>query len=76
MKKDAELFLDWSNGVKMSIKMEDIGDCLQAGSLPWDKEGSVSVKGCKEDDITVYIESQTYGNWTVGGRNQVHTSIE
>ena len=76
MKKDAELFLDWSNGVKMSIKMEDIGDCLQAGSLPWDSDGSVSVTGCKEDDITVYIESQTYGNWTVGGSNQVHTSIE
>ena len=72
VRKDAELFLDWTNGVKMSIKLEEIGDCLLAGDLPWDSEGSVSVSGCKEDDIMVHIESQTYGNWTVGARNQVH----
>ena len=57
--------MDWSNGVKMSIMMKDLGDCQLVGSLPWDEEGLVMASGCIEDDITVIIQSQIYGNWTV-----------
>merc|ERR1712043_77549 len=64
-KEGSELMIDWSNGVKMVILMEDLGDCFQVGSLPWDRQGSVSFTGCEEDDINVDIRSQIYGNWTV-----------
>ena len=37
----------------MVIIMEDLGDCFQVGSLPWDRHGSVSFTGCEEDDINV-----------------------
>ena len=70
VKKDTKLVIDWSNGVKMWIELEDVADCQLVGTLPWDSDGSVSVTGCEEDDITVSIQSQTYGNWTVRATTQ------
>ena len=70
VKKDTKLVIDWSNGVKMWIELEDVADCQLVGTLPWDSDGSVSVTGCEEDDITVSIQSKTYGNWTVRATTQ------
>merc|ERR1712224_918910 len=46
VKKGTQLVVDWSNGVKMTIMLEDLGDCHLVGSLPWDSEGSVSTTDC------------------------------
>ena len=69
VKKGSELMVDWSNGVKMTITLEDLGDCHLVGSLPWDSEGSVSSTDCNKDDIILVIQSQFYGNWTVEAKN-------
>ena len=69
VEKDGDsLVLVWNNGVMMPVKMSQVSKCRFGGVLPWDAVSYLDQMGCDEDDFSVDIKSQVYGNYKLAVR--------